>query len=77
MKKKILTTAKSKKKSSVKSAAKRTKRRRRIGITGPYGFFIYDDGTMETKEERKKRLAKLDAMTLKAFQMMYDDHHPR
>ena len=30
---------------------------------------------METKEERKKRLARLDALTLKTWQMTYDDHH--
>jgi hypothetical protein len=74
MKKKILTTAKSKEKSSAKPA-KRAKKRRRIGITRPYGFLIFDDGTMETKEERKKRLARLEALTQRFFQMVYEDYH--
>jgi hypothetical protein len=29
----------------------------------------------ETEEEREKRLAKRRALTLRAFQMAYDDHH--
>lgn len=74
MKKKTLTTAKTQKKSSVKPA-KRAKKRRRIGITRPYGFLIFDDGTLETKEERKKRLARLEAITLQFFQMVYEDYH--
>ena len=31
----------------------------------------------ETEEERKKRLAKRKAMTIKAFQMAYEDHRRR
>jgi len=41
----------------------------------PYGFLVKRDGTLETKEERKKRLARLEALTLRAFQMAYDDYH--
>ncbi|MGH9875153.1 MAG: hypothetical protein ACRD9S_22080 [Pyrinomonadaceae bacterium] len=31
----------------------------------------------ETAEERKKRHAEMEALTLRAFQMAYDNHHPR
>jgi len=31
----------------------------------------------ETKEQREKRLARMKAHTLWAFQMAYDDHHKR
>ncbi|HYJ88035.1 MAG TPA: hypothetical protein VEW46_18355 [Pyrinomonadaceae bacterium] len=31
----------------------------------------------ETDEERKKRFAKREALTLRAFQIAYDNHHPR
>ena len=31
----------------------------------------------ETAEEREKRLAAKKALTLKAFQMTYEAHHPR
>lgn len=30
----------------------------------------------ETAEEREKRLAKREALTLRAFQIAYDNHHP-
>jgi hypothetical protein len=32
---------------------------------------------VETKEERERRLAKLEALTLRAFQMAYDNHHQK
>jgi hypothetical protein len=32
---------------------------------------------LETDEEREKRLAKREALTLRAFQIAYDNHHPR
>jgi hypothetical protein len=31
----------------------------------------------ETAEEREKRLAKREALTLRAFQIAYDNHHQR
>jgi hypothetical protein len=31
----------------------------------------------ETAEEKKQRLAKREALTLRAFQIAYDNHHPR
>lgn len=74
MKKKTLTTANTKKKPRAKSA-KRSKKPAVIGITKPYGFLIMEDGTLETKEEREKRLARLEALTLRAFQMAYDNYH--
>jgi hypothetical protein len=33
--------------------------------------------TPETAEEREKRLAKREALTLRAFQIAYDNHHQR
>lgn len=32
-------------------------------------------GKTETKEEREKRRAKLEALTLRAFRMAYDNYH--
>jgi hypothetical protein len=29
----------------------------------------------ETKEDRERRLAKLEALTIRAFQMAYDNHN--
>ena len=34
-----------------------------------------DGPKLEAKEERERRLAKLEALTIRAFQMAYDDHH--
>jgi hypothetical protein len=31
----------------------------------------------ETKEERERRLTKLEALTIRAFQMAYDNHHQK
>jgi hypothetical protein len=31
----------------------------------------------ESAEEREKRLTKREALTLRAFQIAYDNHHPR
>lgn len=31
----------------------------------------------ETEKEREKRLAKREALTLRAFQIAYDNNHPR
>ena len=58
-----------------KGAKKRTRKAPFIGITKPYGFRIRADGTLETKEERAKRLARLEALTLRAFQITYDNYH--
>ena len=33
------------------------------------------DENPETDEEREKRFAKREALTLRAFQMAYDNHH--
>jgi hypothetical protein len=30
---------------------------------------------LEAKEERERRLAKLEALTIRAFQIAYDNHH--
>ena len=40
-------------------------------------FLVKKDGTLETKEEREKRLAKREALTIRAFQMAYDNYHNR
>ena len=32
---------------------------------------------LETKEERERRLAKRVALTIRAFQMAYDNHHQK
>ena len=65
---------KSKSKAPAKTA-KRSKNSTRPQCDRPYGFLVKRDGTLETKEERKKRLARLEALTLRAFQMAYDDYH--
>jgi hypothetical protein len=31
----------------------------------------------ESKEERERRLAKREALTIRAFQMAYDNHHQK
>jgi hypothetical protein len=31
----------------------------------------------ETAKEREKRLAEREALTLRAFQIAYENHHPR
>ena len=38
-------------------------------------YITKENGELETKEERKKRLAEREALTLRAFQMAYDNHH--
>ncbi|HEU0253937.1 MAG TPA: hypothetical protein VFR12_12960, partial [Pyrinomonadaceae bacterium] len=76
MKKKTLTTAKSKRQPATKNA-KRAKKPRVIGITKPYGFLIMEDGTLETKEAREKRLARLEALTMRAFRMAAEDYRSK
>jgi hypothetical protein len=41
----------------------------------PIKFVTKKNGELETKEEREKRLAKRAALTLRAFQMAYDNYH--
>jgi hypothetical protein len=73
-----MNTSRKKKKSNSKAPAKTTKgpkKSARPMCDRPYGFLVKRDGTLETKEERKKRLARLEALTLRAFQMAYDNYH--
>jgi len=41
----------------------------------PIKYITKPNGELETKEERKERLARRAALTLRAFQMAYDNHH--
>jgi len=80
--KKTLTKASSKKKSqsttskkkprpiSVRLSKKSTDRGTKV-----IRYIVKKNGELETKEERKKRLAKREALLLRAFQMAYDNHH--
>jgi len=43
--------------------------------TKPIKYITKRNGQLETKEERKKRLAKREALLLRAFQMTYDAYH--
>jgi hypothetical protein len=43
--------------------------------TKPIKYITKRNGQLETKEERKKRLAKREALLRLAFQMAYEDHH--
>jgi len=43
--------------------------------TKPIKYITKRNGQLETEEERKKRLAKKYALTLRAFQMAYDNYH--
>jgi len=43
--------------------------------TKPIKYITKRNGQLETKEERKKRLAKREALLRLAFKMAYDDHH--
>jgi len=73
-----MNTSRKKTKSKSKAPAKTPKRptkSTRPKCDRPYGFLVKRDGTLETKEERKKRLARLEALTLRAFQMAYDNYH--
>jgi len=65
----------SKRKPQAKKAKRLRKAATRNKCSRPYGFLVKKDGTLETKEERKKRLARLEALTLRAFQMAYDNYH--
>lgn len=39
-------------------------------------YITKENGELETKEERKKRLAEREALTRRAFKMVYDNYHP-
>jgi len=43
--------------------------------TKPIKYLTKRNGQLETEDERKKRLAKREALLLRAFQAAYDDHH--
>jgi hypothetical protein len=43
--------------------------------TKPIKYITKKNGELETKEERKKRLAKREALFRRALQAAYDDHH--
>ena len=68
-----------KSKSKTKAPAKAAKRSKKLASKRnsqrPYGFIVKKNGKLETKEEREKRRAKLEALTLRAFQMAYDNYH--
>jgi hypothetical protein len=74
--KKTLTKASSKKSSKQKfplrapRLSKPAERRPR-----PIKYITKKNGELETKEERKKRLAKREALLLRVFQAAYDDYH--
>jgi hypothetical protein len=43
----------------------------------PIKFITKANGELETKEERKKRLAKREALLLRAFRMTYEAYHKK
>jgi len=81
--KKTLTKAsckKSKKKSSKEELPTFPLRRPRLSKPAgprprPIKYITKKNGELETKEERKDRLARRAALTLKVFQAAYDDYH--
>ena len=82
--KKTLTKAsskKSKKKSSKEELPTFPLRRPRLPWgpedrgTKPIKYITKRNGQLETEEERKKRIAKREALFLRAWQMTYDAHH--
>lgn len=78
--KKTLTKASSKKSSKKKTPgfplrAPRLLRSSTDRAPKPIKFVTKKNGELETKEEREKRLAKRAALTLRAFQMAYDNYH--
>jgi hypothetical protein len=73
-----MNTSRKKTKTKSKAPAKTAKRPRKSArpkCDRPYGFLVKKDGTLETKEERQKRLARREALTIRAFQMAYDNYH--
>jgi hypothetical protein len=45
--------------------------------TKPIKYITKRNGQLETKEERKKRLAKREALLRRMFQIAYEDHHSK
>lgn len=43
--------------------------------TKPIKYITKRNGQLETKEERKKRIAKKEAALRRMFQIAYEDHH--
>ena len=74
-----MNNSRKKSKSKSKAPTKKAKHPQKLATKRisprPYGFLVKKDGTLETKEERDKRLAKREALLLRAFQMAYDNHH--
>ena len=70
-----------KSKSKTKAPAKTAKRSKKLASKRdtpkpkPYGFIVKKNGKLETKEEREKRLAELEALTIRCFRMAYDNYH--
>ena len=68
-----------KSKSKSKAPAKAAKRSKKLAskrdTPKPYDFIVKKNGKLETKEEREKRLAELEALTLRCFRMAYDNYH--
>lgn len=67
--------SKSKSKAPAKAAKRSKKLASKMDSQRPHGFIVKKNGKLETKEERKKRLAKLEALTIRCFQMAYDNYH--
>lgn len=72
---------KSKSNSKTKAPAKAVKRPKKLASKRdtprpkPYDFLVKRNGKLETKEEREKRLAELEALTIRCFRMAYDNYH--
>ena len=76
--KKTLTKASSRKSSKKKPPALRVPRLPWASTgrgTKIIKYITKENGELETKEERKQRLAEREALTLRAFQMAYDNYH--
>ena len=72
--KKTLTKASSKKKSPAKRVNRFSKSSTDRG-TKIIKYITKKNGQLETKEERKKRLAEREALLMRAFEAAYKDHH--
>ena len=73
--KKTLTKASSKKKSPAKRQHRFPTSSTDRG-TKVIKYITKENGELETKEERKQRLAERETLTLRFFKMIYDNHHP-
>ena len=73
-----MTNSRKKLKSKSKAPVKAAKRSKKLTAKrGPQviQFLVKKNGKLETKEEREKRLARREALTIRAFQMAYDNYH--